>query len=52
MSEKLLDNILKTSRNVSQTHVVFDIYKTDSINAERIRRSFGQLQFRTIVASQ
>ena len=52
MSEKLLDNVLKISRNVSQTHFVFDIYKMDSINAERIRRSSGQLQFRTIVASQ
>ena len=53
MSEKLLDEILKTSRNTSQIHVVFDVYKTDSIkDAERIRRSSGQLQFRTIVASQ
>ena len=53
MSEKLLDEILKTSRNASQIHVVFDVYKTDSIkNAERIRRSSWQLQFHTIVASQ
>ena len=52
MSEKLLDEILKTSRNDSQIHVVFDVYKTDSIkNIERIRSS-GQLHFRTIVASQ
>ena len=52
MSEKLLDEILKTSRNESQIHVVFDVYKTDSIkNTERIKSS-GQLHFRTIVASQ
>ena len=31
MSEKLLNEILKTSRNESQIHVVFDVYKTDSI---------------------
>ena len=53
MSEKLLDEIPKTRRSASQIHVVFDVYKTDSIkNAERIRRSSGQLHFRTIVASQ
>ena len=40
MTEKLLYEILRTSRNASQIHVIFDIYKTDSIkNAERIRRS-------------
>ena len=40
MSEKLLDEILKTRGSASQIHVVFDVYKTDSIkNAERIRRS-------------
>ena len=50
MSKKLLDNILKTSRNASQIHVVFE---TDSVkNVKRIRRSSGQLQFYTIVASQ
>ena len=53
MSEKLLDEILKTRGSPSQIHVVFDVYKTDSIkNAERIRRSSEQLHFRTIVASQ
>ena len=53
MPEKLLDNILKTSENASQIHVVFDAYKTDSIkNAEQIRRSSAQLQFRTIAASK
>ena len=53
LSEKLLHEILKTIRNASQIHVVFDVYETDSVkNAERIRRSSGQLQFRTIVASQ
>ena len=53
MSEKLLDEIFKTSTNASQIHAVFDVYKTDSIkNAEQIRRSSGQLQFPTIVASQ
>ena len=53
MSEKLLDEILKTRGSASQIHVVFDVYKTDSIkNAERIRRSSEQLHFRTIVASQ
>ena len=49
----MLDEILKTSRNPSQIHVVFDVYKTDSIkNAEQIRRSSGQLQLPTILASQ
>ena len=53
MLEKLLYNVLKTSKNVSQIHVVFDVCKSDSIkNAERIRRSSGQLQFRNIVATQ
>ena len=53
MSEKLLCNVLKTSKNASQIHVVFDVYKSDSIkNAERIRRSSGQLQFHNIVATQ
>ena len=53
MPEKLLDEILKTSSSASQIYVVFDVYKTDSIkNAERIRRSSGQLHFRIIVASQ
>ena len=34
-SEKLLDEILKTRRNASQIHIVFDVYETDSIkNAE------------------
>ena len=43
-SEKLLDEILKTRKNASQIHIVFDVYKTDSIkNAERIRRSSGKL---------
>ena len=33
--EKLLDSILKTSKKASQTHVVFDIYKSGVIkNAE------------------
>ena len=53
MSEKLLYNVLKTSKNASQFHVVFDVYKSDSIkNEERIRRSSGQLKFRNIVATQ
>ena len=40
ITEKLLYEILKTSRNASQIHTIFDVYKTDSIkNAERIRRS-------------
>ena len=52
MSEKLLDEILKTSRNESQIHVVFDVYKTDSIKNKKRIRSSGQLHFRTIVASQ
>ena len=53
MPEKLLDEILKTSSSAFQIYVVFDVYKTDSIkNAERIRRSSGQLHFRIIVASQ
>ena len=53
MSEKLLYNILKTSKDASQIHFVFDVYKSDSItNAERVRRSSGQLQFRNIVAKQ
>ena len=34
MSEKLLDEILKTSRNASQIHVVFDVYKTDSLKMQ------------------
>ena len=35
MSETLLNEILKTSRNASQNHVVFDVYKADSVkNAE------------------
>ena len=46
MSEKLLNNILKTSRIASQIHVVFDVYKSDSVkNAERIRRSSGNYSF-------
>ena len=53
MSQKLLDNILKTSRNASQIGIIFYVYKSDSIkNAERIRRSTGQLQIRTVFASQ
>ena len=53
MSETLLYNVLKTSKNASQIHVVFYVYKSDSIkNAERIRRSSGQLQFHNIVAIQ
>ena len=52
MSEKLLDEILRISINASQVHVIFDVYKTNLIkNVERIRKSPGQLQFHTIVAS-
>ena len=37
ITEKLLYEILKTSRNASQIHAILDVYKTDSIkNAERI----------------
>ena len=31
VSEKLLDEIPKTSRNASQIYVVFGVHKTDSI---------------------
>ena len=53
MSENLLNSMLKTSRNASQIHVAFGVYKSDLIkDTERIRRSSWKLQFRTIVASQ
>ena len=50
MSEKLLYNVLKTSKNASQIHVVFDVYESDSIkDADRIRRSSGQYSFGTLL---
>ena len=34
VSEKLLDEILKTSRNASQIYAIFGVHKTDSIKMQ------------------
>ena len=51
--EKLLDSIFKTSKKASQSHVVFDVYKSGGKKgAEQIRRSIGHVLLCTIVTSQ
>ena len=52
LADNLLKSILSISKNAEIIDVVFYVYKDDSIkNAERIRRSSGQIAIRKIVPS-